>query len=562
VGDLRHSLLLRQIKRVFGERPIPPELAPLLDAVDEAYRQFDTDRALLERSLDLSSQELLQANADMSALFRAFPDQFYRLDARGIVRDYRGGSMTRESGERVLGRPFQELLPEASVPEYEMTRARVRLQRRSASFEYAASEGGGEAAFEARVVPLLEDQAVVIVRAITGRRRAEASAAALARVGGEIAATLDLDRAMQLIVDSLHALFRVRRAVLYRVDAASGALVCRAAAGRDDGIAWVGSVLGPGEGVAGRAVAGARIAWSANITTDPDLPMPAWAKANAYTEGYRSVLGVPLISRDTVIGALVVGDEAGRFYTEEEKRLLLGFANQAAIAVENARLFEDSERRRRAAEGVASVGRLVSESLEPADVGQRIVRALTTMFGAQMSVLYLVEEVSEALVLFAGWGPAVDWNQRLRRGNALVGRAIAEGRPISSVNILEDERVSLTPEARARIERSEYQSVLAVPLTAHDRILGALAVGDHAGRVFSPEDMALVQSFADQAALALANAELHGETRAPAPDAPARGAEPARQVVARPAARARLRHRSGPRPAARRSRARLARGRQ
>lgn len=421
MGDLSHSLLLRQIKRVFGERPIPPELAPLLDAVDEAYRQFDTDRALLERSLDLSSQELLQANADMSALFRAFPDQFYRLDARGIVRDYRGGSMTRESGERVLGRPFQELLPEASVPEYEMTRARVRLQRRSASFEYAASEGGGEAAFEARVVPLLEDQAVVIVRAITGRRRAEASAAALARVGGEIAATLDLDRAMQLIVDSLHALFRVRRAVLYRVDAASGALVCRAAAGRDDGIAWVGSVLGPGEGVAGRAVAGARIAWSANITTDPDLPMPAWAKANAYTEGYRSVLGVPLISRDTVIGALVVGDEAGRFYTEEEKRLLLGFANQAAIAVENARLFEDSERRRRAAEGVASVGRLVSESLEPADVGQRIVRALTTMFGAQMSVLYLVEEVSEALVLFAGWGargrlePAPPARQRARR---------------------------------------------------------------------------------------------------------------------------------------------------
>ena len=87
MGESYHSLLRRQLKRVFGEEPTPPQLAPLIDVVNEAYHQADGDRALLERSLDLSSQELLQANADMSALFRAVPDQFYLLDAAGTVVD-------------------------------------------------------------------------------------------------------------------------------------------------------------------------------------------------------------------------------------------------------------------------------------------------------------------------------------------------------------------------------------------------------------------------------------------------------------------------------------------
>ena len=59
-----HSLLKRQLKRSFGdESSIPQELWQFVDAINSAYQEFDADRAMLERSLDLSSQELLQANA-------------------------------------------------------------------------------------------------------------------------------------------------------------------------------------------------------------------------------------------------------------------------------------------------------------------------------------------------------------------------------------------------------------------------------------------------------------------------------------------------------------------
>ena len=61
-----HSLLRRQLKRYFGDSfTVPEEWRGFVSAVNDAYREFDTDRAMLERSLDLSSHELLQANSEM-----------------------------------------------------------------------------------------------------------------------------------------------------------------------------------------------------------------------------------------------------------------------------------------------------------------------------------------------------------------------------------------------------------------------------------------------------------------------------------------------------------------
>lgn len=78
----RHSLLLRQIRRHFGgEEAVPPELQGFLDAVDEAYHQADADRTLLERAMDLSSQELMQANSELRQSERAFRDSASLLQA-------------------------------------------------------------------------------------------------------------------------------------------------------------------------------------------------------------------------------------------------------------------------------------------------------------------------------------------------------------------------------------------------------------------------------------------------------------------------------------------------
>src|SRR5688500_7086081 len=110
----RHSLLRRQLKRHFPDNRIPEALAPFLRAVDEAYQQSDDDRAMLERSLDLSSQELLQANSQLRALVSAFPDQIVRIDSAGTILDVKGAALAEPMRRWVAGQPLAEVVDAAA----------------------------------------------------------------------------------------------------------------------------------------------------------------------------------------------------------------------------------------------------------------------------------------------------------------------------------------------------------------------------------------------------------------------------------------------------------------
>lgn len=88
-----HTLLKRQLRRYFGEASsIPEQWRGLIDAVNDAYCEFDADRGMLERSLELSSQELLRSNSEMRAVFQAIPDPLFRLDSDGTILDYEAGT--------------------------------------------------------------------------------------------------------------------------------------------------------------------------------------------------------------------------------------------------------------------------------------------------------------------------------------------------------------------------------------------------------------------------------------------------------------------------------------
>jgi PAS domain S-box-containing protein len=171
-----HTLLKRQLKRFVGEGvPIPDQWAVLLDAVNEAYWQFDADRGMLERTLELSSQELLQANGEMRAIFQALPDVFVRLDAQGTILDCRGGNATDFflSPEKLLGKRIDELPVPGVGARLRETAAQVLKSQSPTTTEYVVTVGDKDLLYEARLLPLLESQVAVIVRDVTDRRRAE-----------------------------------------------------------------------------------------------------------------------------------------------------------------------------------------------------------------------------------------------------------------------------------------------------------------------------------------------------------------------------------------------------
>ena len=170
-----HSLLRRQLRRHLGTTEIPEELAVLLEAVDEAYREFDSDRRMLERSLELSSRELLQANSDMRAIFSAFPDLFFRLDNEGVILDCKGGREEEFSlpPEKLLGKRIQDVPIKSVGRAFENAIQEVRENREPVSIEYTMWLDGEAAFYEARLVPVLEEQLLAIVRNITERKNAE-----------------------------------------------------------------------------------------------------------------------------------------------------------------------------------------------------------------------------------------------------------------------------------------------------------------------------------------------------------------------------------------------------
>jgi PAS domain S-box-containing protein len=171
-----HSLLKRQLKRHFDDLDsLPKEWQGLLDAVNKAYWEFDADRCTLERSLDLSSQELLQANSEMRAVFQAFPDLFFRLDSNGTILDYKAGSTADLylSPEKLLGKRIQDIPLENVGNKFQEAIRQVRKTNSLVSIEYSLRIEKREHFYEARLLPVLENQVIVIVRNITERKKAE-----------------------------------------------------------------------------------------------------------------------------------------------------------------------------------------------------------------------------------------------------------------------------------------------------------------------------------------------------------------------------------------------------
>jgi GAF domain-containing protein len=184
-----------------------------------------------------------------------------------------------------------------------------------------------------------------------------------------------------------------------------------------------------------------------------------------------------------------------------------------ALAYAQAALAGETERRRREAEKLARLVKSLTETLDMSGVGKRIVMSVQQLVGVKVATVRLLHADGSLRALASSGdstqGPA---GEVVTAGTGLTSRAIKEKRPVWSADMLEDPEIQLTDQMRDYQLRSGNRSMIAVPLRAHQKIIGALALCDRTGRIFSDGEVALVQTFADQAALALENARLLEET--------------------------------------------------
>ncbi|PYN81036.1 MAG: hypothetical protein DMD97_02835 [Candidatus Rokuibacteriota bacterium] len=367
---------------------------------------------------------------------------------------------------------------------------------------------------EREMIEALAGQAAVAMRNARlftqseARRRAAESLAEISRV---LAQALDPEVLAQRIVDGARDLLQGHRAVLLRLDSDLGELTAAATSGESRAAEMEAPFVSAANDVAARAIRERRPAMVQDFLVEPQLAFPSEWPSQLESVMDRALLAMPLVVQDRVIGAVVVTDRTGRSLDNEELALAQAFADHAALALENARLYSEATRRRREAEELARVARLLTESLDFATAAGRIAETVLPLLRVQASVLRL-RQADGSLLAIASAGRtrgAFEPGHRIPPGVGIAGRAVAEGQPVIGDPL--GVSTVTTDDFRRRIQASEIQKVLAVPLRVAETILGVLAVGDEAQRAFSAGEVALLQAFGDQAAVALNNAQLFEE---------------------------------------------------
>jgi two-component system, NtrC family, sensor kinase len=174
-----HRLLTRQVKRYLGDLESMPEgWETFLNAVSDAYEQSDDDRNMMERTVELNSQELIALNSQIRA---AIPDTFLRMDKQGVILDYKPGQSktTYLPASEVMGQPIEQFLSESVSQQYRDAIAAIEgaiiagEDNPEVSIFHERLDKDSEYFYEVRLLPLLESQVVAIVRDITERKQAE-----------------------------------------------------------------------------------------------------------------------------------------------------------------------------------------------------------------------------------------------------------------------------------------------------------------------------------------------------------------------------------------------------
>jgi GAF domain-containing protein len=358
------------------------------------------------------------------------------------------------------------------------------------------------------------DQAALAIRnakLFEDTRRRERETTASYELARRLSTRLSVEQILDEVVDGVMEALACDGAASYRWDDAKGGLVY--VRGRNHDEAMIKQlVLRAGQGVAGRVYSERRAIWSRDRVNDPSVRYTDDVKRLfARSARFRGYLAVPILFRDEVIGVLGAHYHEAHDFTAREVEVMSNLATLAATAIENARLYHESEVRRHAAEALAEVTRGLTQSLEPDLVNRQVLASINTLLGTGFASLVRVDRGSGDQIIVAvssDGGAVVGAGHVYPRHTGVVGRAVAERRPVCSPNALQDPRIALTPDQRALVARTPRKAMLAVPLMLRDEVIGGLLVADLEGRVFDDDEVRVAQRFADQAALALHNAEI------------------------------------------------------
>ena len=259
------------------------------------------------------------------------------------------------------------------------------------------------------------------------------------------------------------------------------------------------------ETVTARAIRTRSVCHVADVLSDPEYQR----KDTARITGFRGCLGVPMIRDEQVVGAIFVARRQPGLFSDAQVQLLKTFADQAVIAIENVRLFKETKISLEQQTATADVLKIISRStFDLQTVLQTLVESAARFCHADKASIIREKDGAFYAAEAYGYSPEfLDYMKNIpvkaERGSA-SGRALVEGRVVHIADVAADPEYTLVEGARL----GDYRTVLCVPMLREGVPIGLLVLTRSEVQAFTEEQVELVTTFADQAAIAIENVRL------------------------------------------------------
>jgi signal transduction histidine kinase len=347
--------------------------------------------------------------------------------------------------------------------------------------------------------------AIVKARLLQETERRARQLASLNEITRQLTGTLETEPLLQNILDSAVSILNCEAGSLFLVDETTDELIFKATAG-PVASNLAGQRLAPGTGIVGEAVQ-----TRAPVIANNVQQTPVWSPSTDEATGFvtRAVLAVPMQVKERVIGVLeVINRKDGLPFAEDDQNLLAAFASQAAVAIENARLYTltDQELSARVEElsVLQRIDRELNASLDVARAMRLTLDWAMRQSGAESGLIGILEEKGVRLMAQQGYDEIEQTYRDAPMGldQPAVRTAIETGQPQSVT--LDDRLPGLLPGA-------QVQTV--VPIRREANVIGLIVMESRAAAADHGQELTFLSRLSDHAAIAIANAQLYNEVQ-------------------------------------------------
>jgi len=328
----------------------------------------------------------------------------------------------------------------------------------------------------------------------------------LNEISSVVSQSLDLNEILYSALDKVLQATSLEIGGIYLLNEQSQNLSIHAQRGFSPEFAAAIDHLKIGEGFSGKVVETGNPIVTQNITQDKRL-----SRGIVKEEGLESLLVVPLCSKSRTLGTIFLMSKEVRDFSDDEIGLLISAGQQIGVAVDNATMFLAQQRRAEQFRVIGEVGRQITSIMEVNQLLNQVVQSIHKTFGYDHVAIAMIEEDYAVYRYGAGplWeNPAFNFNpSHLKIGSeGITGIVAASGELIYLPDVREDP-------GYVEMQGSKTLSELTVPIKVKDKIIGVLDAQSERLNAFDNTDQVVLQSLADQTAVAIENAQLYRQAK-------------------------------------------------